>query len=325
MEYYDRIFFWISYLEMIPGAALIMIVPLIYFLIRKDKHIIAKMFIFFGALCSMLHLYALFTWDEDISMFWIQEILHLTREYPFRKWAEYAEMLVPVLAAAFTWLAVRIGRRWMDRKKGAVCVTAVCLMLSFGFILLANSVLYGKYKEIYQERWSEYVWEKVRFIEGKHSDRDFSYFVPVQDEENGTGFQDEYGEEILPCQFDEYGPAGFFNGEFRMVVHRHIWTGEHSEMWYYYLIDGKGKLVGDGQYDGIIAFDPDRNMIVARRDEFYGAIDGDGEEILPFQYEYPEILEAAGIDDEDYRDQMEQEPETDAKGRICVKENLQTK
>ena len=113
----------------------------------------------------------------------------------------------------------------------------------------------------------------------------------------GIGFLNEYGEEVLQCQFDRYGPAEHFDSGFRMAVERHVWLGEHKEDWRHYIVDENGRQIGDQYYSDILAFSAEKNMILARSasNYKYGAVDGDGNEIIPFEYEYDQIWKEAGI------------------------------
>ena len=143
---------------------------------------------------------------------------------------------------------------------------------------------------LYNTAAAAVVEDRLSLAVSEESPGNFSYLAPVVGVE-GYGFINELGEEVIPCQFDSIDYTGLFSGSFRIVASKHLFLGEHNEISYSYLLDKNGKQIGEG-YDRIYEFIPEKNaIIVDNYGEGWGAINKNGEIIIPLTYKKEEVYE----------------------------------
>ena len=92
-----------------------------------------------------------------------------------------------------------------------------------------------------------------------------------------VGMINQYGEEVIPIAYDEIS-----RGEEYLIAT----TGDKKE---YYSFEGNAVLAGeesidDVHYDDVRAI-PDSDLYIAKKDELYGVIDAQGNNVVPFSYD----------------------------------------
>lgn len=274
----------------IIGAAVVLLISVIGIIKGKERRRFLQTEFFLG---FSVIFYRLICLTEDDYDFWHSDIGNV----PDRIWYLICIFLIPLLAAGLAWLIYFTVHRFLDRRLREIVAGAAYAAVIL-ILLLMSDTIYSRIYDMAGTLWYEKTAEKeLELIPGRESEKAYSYLIPVSEEMEGIGFVNEYGEEILQCQFDDYGPTGNFDSGFRMAVQRHVWLGEHAEDWRWYIVDENGKQIGDQYYSDILAFSVQKNMILARSapDFKYGAVDGDGNEIIPFEYGYEQIWKEAGI------------------------------
>lgn len=277
----------------IVGAAVALLISVSYIIIGKERRrfLQTEFFLGFLAIC-----YRLIWQMENDYDFWYSDIGNV----PDGVWYLIFIFLIPLLAAGLAWLVYFAVHRFLTGRRREIVAGASYAAVILILFLMSDTI-YSRIYDMGRTLWYERLAEKeLELIPGRGSEKEFSYLIPVSDGMEGIGFLNEYGEEVLQCQFDRYGPAEHFDSGFRMAVERHVWLGEHKEDWRHYIVDENGRQIGDQYYSDILAFSAEKNMILVRSasNYKYGAVDGDGNEIIPFEYEYDQIWKESGIDQE---------------------------
>lgn len=275
------------------GAAVSLLIVAIIFMIPKQKHRFLKTEFFLGF--SSFFLYFVTLLNEDFD-FWDYDFLRM----PNVGWKVVCAVFIPLLAAALTAVLYLVVHRIVEKRQTQIVVCAAFAGVILCLFLLSDNIYSKAYDAARKMIHSRVQSEELELIEGQGSSRPFSYLIPVSDGQKGYGFVNEYGEEVISCQFAEYGPYGRLEENFCLCVQKHAWLGEHAEDWRWYIIDENGKQVGEQYYSDILAVSEEKNMILVRSEENfkYGAVDGEGNEVLPFQYDYEQIYKEAGISPE---------------------------
>ena len=278
---------------LIWGAVVILLISVISIIVRKDEQRFLQTFFFLGFGAVFLYFVRLTDIDSD---FWISDF----HDLPLSRMYILCAIIIPLLAAGLTALLSFAVHRLADRRRNEIIIGAVYAAVVICLFQLESPL----YDRVYEAAWISYynriVEEELTLIQGHGSEKDFSYLIPVSDELLGVGFVNEYGDQILMCQLDGFGPYGIIDGKFRIAVEQYASIGEHAETSQWYILDENGMQAGNQQYSNILAFSEEKNMILARSvSNFkYGAVDAEGREVIPFEYEYEEIWEEAGIDPE---------------------------
>lgn len=105
---------------------------------------------------------------------------------------------------------------------------------------------------------------------------DFSYVAQVEDEYGKEGLINERGEEVVPCVFSNGSINETRAFENTYILHICDKTGE-------YLFDEYGRLVSD-EYESYELLDAEDYILVSNSEGRYGAIDPEGNMVIPLVY-----------------------------------------
>ena len=196
---------------LIWGAVVILLISVISIIVRKDEQRFLQTFFFLGFGAVFLYFVRLTDIDSD---FWISDF----HDLPLSRMYILCAIIIPLLAAGLTALLSFAVHRLADRRRNEIIIGAVYAAVVICLFQLESPL----YDRVYEAAWISYynriVEEELTLIQGHGSEKDFSYLIPVSDELLGVGFVNEYGDQILMCQLDGFGPYGIIDGKFQIAV-----------------------------------------------------------------------------------------------------------
>jgi hypothetical protein len=132
--------------------------------------------------------------------------------------------------------------------------------------------------------------ENQKLVLEEYQGEDFSYFAIVQKKGGGSGLINERGQEVIPCVVESFYEDHAYPGTHLFRLYET--TGD-------YMINERGKILCD-EYTGYDFLEKEDLILVSKSvhgQRKYGAINPEGREVIPLQYDTKDqLIEAENID-----------------------------
>lgn len=189
--------------------------------------------------------------------------------------------MTPYFVKSGVWIFAFLLLWWLTRKNAAVFSIKNKISLAV-FIFLIPALIAGI---VFVSKNS------VKLKTKEYQGKDFSYIAKAEDRSGKERMINERGEEVFSCGDGLIGESKIYGNDF--LVHIYDSTGE-------YLFNDRGEIISD-QYDEYVLLEHSNFILVLKyryNGKKYGAINSDGDLVIPLKYDSEEELcKAEGIDD----------------------------